>query len=540
MSLPRTSFTLRRLLLEPIVIYTPCTPAIRHVVGAAHCQLTTRRRPWAHQSRFASNDPPRGAGKEEKDPYKVLGVPNDIPQESLQKAFYAKAKKHHPDASKGDRTKFQEIVAAYEEVRTREARSNHDAKVRRLERARLAQLARDVAATMQTSQTPKPRPEPAKGQTSSGGPAKFISRASLNWIKKHLRAKQEAEAEAEAQKKKDQAAQRERDLASQRIKDWAAQMQREILQRQDKERRDREAATRDSDKAKEPDQTRSAKGGTTSPGNRGESEPKGRLRTGPRGDAENDASARGKTISDDNNLSREGTPHATAQKSTVSPKSELSRVAIFSVGAGASIEDVVKSLASSAIGRLALIQVTQSGTAKLDFSTADAAHKLHRVMSEGKFMVNQRKIRGMTLHVSVLPIPQDPHASRVLVLTDPRDDKMPVLDSKHVKFILRQEGHNCHWVEVRHLSRTRTEVHFSSIGEAEQADQILQNLFPGIQTRYGIDPATGSKESGSSFLKWNATGEDLPDTLFPRAMRGVFFVLLSGCCCILIHDYYTQ
>lgn len=107
MSLPRTSFTLRRLLLEPIAVYTPYTPAIRHDFGAASCQLTTRRRPWAHQSRFASNDP-KGTGNE-KDPYKVLGVPRDVPQKGVQTAYYNEAKKLHPDASNEDRAKFQEV-----------------------------------------------------------------------------------------------------------------------------------------------------------------------------------------------------------------------------------------------------------------------------------------------------------------------------------------------------------------------------------------------------------------------------------------------
>ncbi|KAG8168319.1 hypothetical protein KVR01_001068 [Diaporthe batatas] len=472
MRLPRTSSTLRRLLLDSSVIYTPpCT---------ALYQLTTRRRPWAaHQWRFASNDP-KGTGKE-GDPYKVLGVPRDASQKDIQKAYYNKAKKLHPDASKEDRAEFQDLVAAYEKIKTPEARKIHDAEV---ERERAARRAQDAAATPPPAQ---PSPKPEKSQTSPGGPAKPVSRASSSLMKRYQRAKQEAEARKEKELEAKRAAQRERDLAARRRRDLAAQKQRDMLERQDRERRGREAALRASDKPKEPDQTGAARGNTTSPANKAKTEPL--------------------------------------------------RVAIFGVGAGASIEGVIEALALSAVGSLARIQISPTGTAKLDFFTADAARKVHQVSRQDRFIVNGNKVRGMTLHISALPIPQDPTASRVLVVTDPRDDKMPDMDSRTVRDILRREGHNCPWVKVRRLSRTRVEFHFSSFREAEKAGQILHNLIPGIQIRYGIDPATGREEPGSSFLRWIATGEDLPKTAFYGGLRGFFFSAMTACFYLLGNEY---
>lgn len=154
---------------------------------------------------------------------------------------------------------------------------------------------------------------------------------------------------------------------------------------------------------------------------------------------------------------------------------------------------MVGRLASFAVGSVAEIQVTESGTAKIDFSTADAARRPQHLIRGEKFTVNGKKVKGVALQVSVLPIPTDPLASRVLILTD-RHAKLPELDSQHVKFILRQNGHVCPWVETNRLSRTKTAAHFSSWREAEKASPILQDELPGIHVMYGIDPATGDKD----------------------------------------------
>lgn len=55
--------------------------------------------------------------KNKKDFYKVLGVPKNASQKDIKKAYYALAKKFHPDTNKGDPTankKFQEVSEAYE------------------------------------------------------------------------------------------------------------------------------------------------------------------------------------------------------------------------------------------------------------------------------------------------------------------------------------------------------------------------------------------------------------------------------------------
>lgn len=143
----------------------------------------------------------------------------------------------------------------------------------------------------------------------------------------------------------------------------------------------------------------------------------------------------------------------------------------------------------------------------------------------------------MTPQVSALPVPKDPLASRVLVLTG-RADKMPVLEPSYVKFILRQNDHNCHWVQVKRLSKTKTGIHFSSLRDAEKARQIPQSHFPDVQISYGFDPATGLKELESTINNWIAPGGELPDTTYFRFVCGVTLAAsLVSCCLVMIHWY---
>lgn len=322
-------------------------------------------------------------------------------------------------------------------------------------------------------------------------------------MKKFQKSKEEADAqrrrEADAQRERDLATQRRREADAQRKRDLAAQRsqrQSEIAQ-MEKEQRDREAASRDRDRQEAPAQTKAANGGTAS---HEKSEP--RPEPSPRdkaGQAECDEDKR---------------EAASARKPTVGAKPESLRVAILRLNPGTTIPDVVKRLSSFAVGSVADIQITGSGMAKLDFFTADAARKLQHLIHGGEFTVNGKKVKDMmALQVSVLPVPQDPLASRVLMLTD-RNDELPELDSLHVKFILRQNGHVCPWLELNRLSRARTEVHFSSWREAEKASQILQREFPSVPVRYAIDPATGDKETPPTFLGAIFRGTDFPDTKF--------------------------
>ncbi|XP_044474802.1 chaperone protein dnaJ 1, mitochondrial-like isoform X2 [Mangifera indica] len=61
--------------------------------------------------------------------YEVLGVPGNASQDEIKKAFYALAKKYHPDANKNNpsaKRKFQEIRDAYEVLRDSTKRAQYD------------------------------------------------------------------------------------------------------------------------------------------------------------------------------------------------------------------------------------------------------------------------------------------------------------------------------------------------------------------------------------------------------------------------------
>lgn len=67
---------------------------------------------------------------EYKDYYKTLGVEKTASQEEIKKAYRKLAKKHHPDANKGDgaaEAKFKEISEAYEVLGDEQKRKKYDA-----------------------------------------------------------------------------------------------------------------------------------------------------------------------------------------------------------------------------------------------------------------------------------------------------------------------------------------------------------------------------------------------------------------------------
>lgn len=68
-------------------------------------------------------------GMAARDLYDILGISKDAGQGEIKKAYYALAKKHHPDVNKGDpdaEKKFQEIQRAYEVLKDDEKRSLYD------------------------------------------------------------------------------------------------------------------------------------------------------------------------------------------------------------------------------------------------------------------------------------------------------------------------------------------------------------------------------------------------------------------------------
>ncbi|CAL5043805.1 unnamed protein product [Urochloa decumbens] len=66
---------------------------------------------------------------EDKDYYKILGVPKDASQDDIKKAFHSLAKKYHPDTNRGNtatKRMFQEIRDAYETLRDPSKREQYD------------------------------------------------------------------------------------------------------------------------------------------------------------------------------------------------------------------------------------------------------------------------------------------------------------------------------------------------------------------------------------------------------------------------------
>ncbi|GJN29858.1 hypothetical protein PR202_gb18119 [Eleusine coracana subsp. coracana] len=90
----------------------------------------SRRSPFsspanAHSHRFFHGTRPVAA----RDYYDVLGVSKNASQGEIKKAYYALAKKLHPDTNKGDadaERKFQEVQRAYETLKDEEKRSFYD------------------------------------------------------------------------------------------------------------------------------------------------------------------------------------------------------------------------------------------------------------------------------------------------------------------------------------------------------------------------------------------------------------------------------
>jgi len=54
---------------------------------------------------------------EGSDPYSVLGILPNAPDEVLEAAYKAKAKKTHPDTENGNEAEFKRITEAYERIK---------------------------------------------------------------------------------------------------------------------------------------------------------------------------------------------------------------------------------------------------------------------------------------------------------------------------------------------------------------------------------------------------------------------------------------
>ncbi len=63
------------------------------------------------------------------DYYKILGVPKDIPQDEVKKAYFKRAKQFHPDLHPDDpkaKAKFQALNEAYEVIGDKDKRAKYD------------------------------------------------------------------------------------------------------------------------------------------------------------------------------------------------------------------------------------------------------------------------------------------------------------------------------------------------------------------------------------------------------------------------------
>ena len=65
-----------------------------------------------------------------KNPYFVLGIPQDSPQADIKKAYQKLARKHHPDKNPGNEATaailFQEVTTAHEMLSNPEKRYEYD------------------------------------------------------------------------------------------------------------------------------------------------------------------------------------------------------------------------------------------------------------------------------------------------------------------------------------------------------------------------------------------------------------------------------
>lgn len=61
-----------------------------------------------------------------KDYYKILGVSEEASQEEIRKAYRNLSKKHHPDTSQGDDSRFKEIQEAYSTLSDKQKRQEYD------------------------------------------------------------------------------------------------------------------------------------------------------------------------------------------------------------------------------------------------------------------------------------------------------------------------------------------------------------------------------------------------------------------------------
>ncbi|KAJ1656511.1 mdj1 protein precursor [Dispira simplex] len=106
----------------------PIPLSLRCVTALHRCLRDPQRPSWVTSSSATRtfHTSPHTAAK--RDYYEVLGVKRDSSQGEIKKAYYALAKKYHPDTnkSKDAREKFVEIQEAYETLSDQQKRASYD------------------------------------------------------------------------------------------------------------------------------------------------------------------------------------------------------------------------------------------------------------------------------------------------------------------------------------------------------------------------------------------------------------------------------
>lgn len=94
----------------------------RRIVSEAGCRssalATSSATPFAASTTTLIGTTSKRFFVKSKNPYTTLGIKAGASKQEIKKAYRVLAAKHHPDAPGGNSEKFQEIQAAYEEVKS--------------------------------------------------------------------------------------------------------------------------------------------------------------------------------------------------------------------------------------------------------------------------------------------------------------------------------------------------------------------------------------------------------------------------------------
>ena len=103
--------------------------SIREVLASSASRVDMRAKGSRGAARGFRSSSASAFAAGNKSYYEILGVDRGASAGDVKKAYYALAKKYHPDANKGDEEtekRFQEVQKAYEVLRDAKTRSTYD------------------------------------------------------------------------------------------------------------------------------------------------------------------------------------------------------------------------------------------------------------------------------------------------------------------------------------------------------------------------------------------------------------------------------